>query len=84
MSNDQKCLLRCRHDDMAQAFKKAVADNTKLDPNDFFPFRADFTIDKLVNTNFYLKTEIPAVIHRNNKMIIKKIADEMETREWCW
>lgn len=84
MADTSKCLVRCRSDPMEQVFKKVVADKTRLDPEDFKPFNADFSIDSIVNTKYYLKTEIPAVIHVKNKAIIKNIALAMEENPWCW
>ncbi len=84
MSDNTKCLLRCRNDDMKNVFKKTIADNTILDPDDFYPFNAYFTIDELVNTKFYLKTEIPTGIHMNNKIIIRKIVLDLEKNTWAW
>lgn len=84
MANDQKCLVRCRNPAMEKIFKKVIADNTKLNQDDFDSFNAYFTIDSLVNTNYYLKTEIPAVIHKKNKTIIAKIVKGMEENKWCW
>jgi len=84
MTNDKKCLVRCRSSAMEQVFKTSVIDYTDLEINDFNSFNAFFTIDSLVNTNYYLKTEIPAVIHRTNVNIIKNIALDMEKNLWCW
>lgn len=82
MVNNQKCLYRCRSDPMAKVFEKAIADNTKLNPGDFGPLNADFTIDPLVNTNFYIKTEMPAQMHKNNKGVIAEIVQAMEAQPW--
>lgn len=84
MADDTKCLVRCRNDSMEKIFKKVLADNTKLDPNDFEKFNAYFTIDDLSNTKYYLKTEIPVAIHKNNRMIITNIALAMENESWAW
>ena len=84
MADNKKCLVRCRDDKMMKVFRKTIADNTILDLNDFFPLNAYFTIDNLVNTNYYLKTEMPAGIHMKNKVIIRIIALEMEKYSWAW
>jgi hypothetical protein len=84
MSDTSKCLFRCRNDEMGNVFKTVIADKTRLDPEDFKPLNAFFTIDSLVNTNYYLKTEIPAAIHESNFAIIKNIAVAMEKYPWCF
>ncbi len=84
MSNDKKCLLNCRDPAMANIFKKAIADNTKLDMTSFGNFRAGYPIDKMVNTNYYLKTEIPTIIHMNNKAIIRQVILSLEAQKWAW
>jgi hypothetical protein len=84
MSDPTKCLYRCRSDPMEKVFKKTIADNTKLGPTDFAPLNAYFTVDQMVNTNYYVKTEIPVVIHKNNPAIVKDIALAMEQNTWSW
>lgn len=83
MVNNKECLYRCRNDSMMKVFKKAISDNTKLGPNDFGPLNAGFSIDSMVNTNYYIKTEIPVSIHLHNKKIIVDIVSDMEKKPWC-
>lgn len=84
MANSQKCMFKSKNVDMSTAFKNAIIGSSRLKSNQFVGLPVYFTIDKMVNTNNYLKTEMPAVIHSSNKNIIKNIVVEMEKNDWCW
>lgn len=83
MVNPKVVLYRGRSPVFNRAYEKAIKDNTNIDtlnPN----FNADFSIDKVVNTDFYIKTEIPVRIHKANPLVIAKIVTEIETNDWAW
>lgn len=81
MANDKKVLVRSRNDQLQKAFEKAVVDHTNI--KDFGSLNADFTIDPLVHTDFYLKTEMPAKIHENNKHALAKMVKDIEGYPWA-
>jgi hypothetical protein len=85
MSNSAQCMVNCRDHEVEKVFKTVLEANTKLtNPASFVGLGVYFSVDKLVNTSKYLKTEMPASIHSANKSIIKLIALEMEKNAWAW
>jgi len=84
MANNQKCMVNCRNSAMLTTFKDTLVKNTRMKPNYFVGLPVYFTVDKLVNTTNYLKTEMPAAIHTSNMSIMQNIVTEMEKNTWCW
>jgi hypothetical protein len=83
-ANPTKVLVDSRNPALYKAFETAIVDNSRVPQGNFSPLRASFSIDTMVNTNYYLKTEMPAVIHEKNHMIISDIAKEIEKYSWAW
>jgi hypothetical protein len=84
-SNDKAILYRVRSQNkvLANAWEKAMSNATGLDK--FNPkFNADFTTEPGMNTNWYLKTEIPAVFHREKPEHLAKAFTELETYPWAY
>lgn len=81
MADDKKVLVRCRNTPLQNAFQKAVSAHTII--TEFSPLNADFTIDPLVHTDLYLKTEMPAKIHENNMQALKNIVLDIESYAWA-
>lgn len=50
----------------------------------FGKFNADYATDRIVKTEFYLKTEIPAQIHVNNPKALGNVVRYIEEKEWAW
>jgi hypothetical protein len=84
MTNPQKCMFHSRDSVMGSIFQTTLINNTRLTAPEFTGLAVTFSIDNIVNTNRYIKTEMPAVIHENNKSIIKIISIEMEKNLWAW
>jgi len=84
IADPTKCMLRSRSDKMAQVFKTAVMDNSRITATDFTGYTPWFTIDSIVNTTNYIACEIPSVIYENNYNIITAIVKAMEQQTWCW
>jgi len=82
MKATDKVMYRSRTPVLGKAFEDGIRKGTKLEK--FVPFNADFSIDPMVNTNWYLKTEIPAQTHQNNKMVIAVVVREIEKHGWAW
>lgn len=82
MQNDTKVLYRSHNDMLGKVFEAAIIANSKIDL--FGALNASFTIDSLVHTDFYLKTEMPAHLHEVNQKIIAKIALAIEEQSWGW
>lgn len=78
------CLVHCRDDNMKAVFEKALADNTRLNANDFKGFPVWFTTDEIIKSQYYLKCEIPAAIYMNNYSVVTDIVKAMEQNSWCW
>lgn len=81
MKDNTKVLYRSRSTQFGQAFEKAVMAETRI--SDFGPLNAYFTVDPLVNTNWYLKTEMPARTHQNNQMALTRIVQDIEQYDWA-
>jgi len=84
ITNPNKCMLHSRTADMEQVFKQAVIANTHITAAEFTGYTPTFTIDTLLNTNYYIKCEIPVVIYSSNPSIVSDIAIAMEKESWCW
>lgn len=84
MKITDRVLYRSRNALLGTTFEKMVVDNTNIQPNAFGALNASFTIDNLVNTNFYVKTEMPARIHVNTQMALAKMTQELEQQTWAW
>ena len=83
MKDNTKVLYRDRENNVfGNAYEKAIKKYTNI--NQFAPLNAYFSIDPIVNTNWYIKTEIPARIHVNNKRALMNIVRELETYDWAW
>jgi hypothetical protein len=81
MKDRTKILYRSRSAQLSQAFEKAVMKETRI--TDFAPLNAYFTVDPLVNTNWYLKTEMPAIMHQGNQHALAKIVRDIEQYDWA-
>lgn len=75
------CLTRSRSKELENTFRKSITDNTNI--RVFKGFNAGYEIDKIVNTNYYLKTEIPSKTHINNKKIIRDIVLDIQKNAWA-
>lgn len=84
IAHPTKCMFRSRHLEMGNIFREILIKNTRLKQEDFVDFPVSFTIDNLIKSNHYIKCEIPAVIHKRNKAIIKLISLEFEKNNWTW
>ena len=84
IADPTKCMLRSRSDAMELVFKDAMMANSRITASDFTGYTPTFTIDTLLNTNFYIPCEIPSVIYEKNFAIITDIALAMEKEAWCW
>ncbi len=84
MANNQKCMVNCRNSAMLTSFKDTLVKHSRVKPNYFVGLPVYFTVDKLVNTANYLKSEMPASIHTNNTSIMENIVTDMEKNDWCW
>jgi hypothetical protein len=82
MVSKTKCMYSSRNKEMGRVFERALKKNSKI--SEFTSLPVSFTIDDKVNTNRYIKTEMPASVHQNNKAIIKNVVIEMEKNSWCW
>lgn len=83
MKDPHKVLYRARDNKILEdAWEKAIKNNTNI--TEFAALNADFSIDRVVNTNWYVKAEMPARIHMNNKMALANIVREIETYTWAW
>jgi hypothetical protein len=80
---NRKCMVNARHKGLGDTFKASAAKYTRLSPTDFVALPVYFTIDKLVNTSFYLKTEMPVAIYANNKVILRNVVLDMEKNAWA-
>lgn len=82
-ANSKSVLYRSRSKVLGRAFTKGVLENTNIKiihDN----FNAGYAVDKLINSTFYLKTEIPARIHQGNLGAMAKIVIEIEKNAWAW
>ncbi len=84
MANNQKCMVNCRNSAMLTSFKDTLVKNSRVKANYFVGLPVYFTVDKLVNTVNYLKSEMPAAIHTSNTSIMENIIADMEKNDWCW
>ncbi len=82
MKNNRQVLLRSRNQALERSFMDAISKYTDIDV--FNILNADFSIDPLVKTNYYLKTEMPAEIHRTLKNVMANIVKFIETNDWAW
>ena len=78
MSDPTKVLYRAHSDVMGTAFEASIVKHTNITDAQFAPLNAYFTVDQLVNSNFYVKTEIPVRIHANNRGIVASLSRDME------
>lgn len=83
MAEPKKALYRSRTDQLSKAFETSIVAHTNIAADAFGNLNADFTVDSQVNTNFYLKTEIPARIHENNQGIIASLVRDIEKNPWA-
>ena len=81
MADGSKVLDRSRSKEFMAAYEKAVMKHTNI--TKFERLNAYFSIDPLVNTNWYVKTEIPVRIHNNNPRALKNIVLELEQYDWA-
>lgn len=81
MADHTKVLDRSRSPVFQAAFEKAVKEHTSL--KEFDRLNAYFSIDPLVNTNWYLKTEIPVRVHNNNARALALIVKDIEEYPWA-
>ena len=79
-----KSMVHSRNPDMLEVFQTALMANSRITANDFTGYSPTFTTDNLVNTNYYIKCEIPTIIYENNYSIIADIVIAMEQNLWCW
>ena len=84
IADPTKCMLHGRNNNMDTVFKDAIMANSRITETDFTGYTPTFTIDTLVNTNYYIKCEIPSVIYENNSKIVTDIVLAMEKNSWCW
>lgn len=83
MKDPDTDLYRSRSQVLASAWEKAVSASTNI--KDHNPrFNAYFTVDNEVNSNFYLKAELPARIYGNGDMAVTRIVKEMEKNAFAW
>ena len=84
IADPHKCMFHSRNDAMGAIFKNTLIKNTRLVDADFVGYGVYFIVDLLVNTDYYIKCEIPAVIYEHNPAVVKDIAVAMELQPWCW
>lgn len=72
------CLVKSRSKQLESIFKESIKDNTNIET--FKAFNAGYVLDSIVNTNMYLKTEIPTKTHLSNKKIIKEIVIDAQKK----
>lgn len=83
MRDQTKVMYRARNNKvLEQAYEATVKANTSI--TEFVPLNADFTIDPLVNTSWYIKTEIPSGIHRNDQSALARMVTDFEKNSWAW
>lgn len=70
------CLLKSRSKQLESVFKAAIRESTNIEI--FKAFNAGYALDAIVNTNLYLKTEIPSKTHLANKKIIREIVLDIQ------
>lgn len=80
-ANATKVLYRGRTESMNKAFEAAIEKETKL--KEFGNLNADFSVDSLVNTNYYIKTEMPTKLHEGNQAALGKIIVDIEQNAWA-
>lgn len=81
-ANDKSILYRSRDKGLGRAFQEACTMYTGM--KKFNSFNADYATDKVVKSNLYLKTEMPAKIHVNNLRAMGKIVCYIEQYAWAW
>lgn len=84
MKNPDHVLYRSRSTVFGKVYEAAIVANTNIKPDAFAPLNADFTVDSRVNTNWYLKTEMPARIHQNNQHALANVVKAIELEKWAW
>lgn len=83
MHDQTKVLYRARQNSILErAYEETVIANTYV--RSFAPLNAYFTIDPLVNTNWYIKTEIPSTIHRQDRTALARMVIDLEKNSWAW
>lgn len=82
MKDQTKMLYRARNDILEKAWEDAVTANTFV--KNFANLNAYFTIDPLINTNWYVKAEFPSTIHRQDKLALARIVLSLEKNSWAW
>lgn len=85
MADNKHILLNARSEILRKTFVDFFMENTVLKaPSDYKRLNADFTIDHIVNTDYYLKTEIPVKIHRSRPVLLSQLVVEIEKNPWAW
>ena len=82
MKNDVRVLDRSRSQVYQNVYEQAIRANTDI--TQFSPLNAYFTIDPLVNTEWYLKTEVPARIYANSHHVLASVVKVIEGQSWAW
>jgi hypothetical protein len=83
MKDQTKVMYRARMNKVLEkAYEDTVRANTSI--TKFVPLNADFTIDPLVNTGWYIKTEIPSGIHRQDPTALARMVIDFEKNTWAW
>ncbi len=83
MVSPSKVLYRPLKSPLAKPYENAIRKLTNITA--FQGFNAFYEIDPpTVNTAWYVKTEIPVRIYRNQPMIMANIVKEWEKEPWAW
>ena len=82
---NRKCMVNARHAGLGTSFKNSLVKYSRLNASGgFVALPVSFSIDKIVNTSFYLKTEMPVSIYANNKVILRNVVLDIEKNDWAW
>ena len=71
-----------RSKELGKVFKNACIKTTNI--KNYGKFNADYATDRIVRTEYYLKTEIPAQIHVNNQKALMNVVKTIEEYDWAW
>ena len=83
MHDQTKVLYRARENTvLAKAYEATIIANTYV--REFASLNAYFTIDPIVNTIWYVKTEIPSGIHRQDRTALARMVIDFEKNTWAW
>lgn len=82
MKDPDSVLVRSRHKPMQNVFERVVKDLTGI--KDYRAFNAYYSLEKVINTGKYLKTELPTRLYSNRDMIISQIVEAWEKEPWAW